>query len=153
MKMSMKIELKRIESYNDVSKGWLVISDGERTRELECFWRTDIGCVTKGSKELPGGESKIKYKMIPPYRFSLIICVNMRVRFRVLPLKVLDYDKLGGDILIRNRDGSVVGGEDYTRLAMLMQHSGVTSIMIDSERKRMEGNMLKEKKEEYKWFD
>jgi hypothetical protein len=36
---------------------------------------------------------------------------------------------------------------------MLMQHSGVTSIMIDSERKRMEGNMLKEKKEEYKWFD
>jgi hypothetical protein len=109
--------------------------------------------VTKGSKELPGGESKIKYKMIPPYRFSLIICVNMRVRFRVLPLKVLDYDKLGGDILIRNRDGSVVDGEDYTRLAMLMQHSGVTSIMIDSERKRMEGNMLKEKKEEYKWFD
>ena len=149
----MKIELKRIESYNDVSKGWLVISDGERTRELECFWRTDIGCVTKGGKELPGGESKIKYKMIPPYRFSLIICVNMRVRFRVLPLKVLDYDKLGGDILIRNRDGSVVGGEDYTRLAMLMQHSGMTSIMIDSERKRMEGNMLKEKKEEYKWFD
>lgn len=151
--MSMKIELKCIESYDDVSNGWLVISDGEQTRELECFWRTDIGCVTKGSRELPGGEGRIKYKMAPPYRFTIIICVNKRIYFRVLPLKVLDYDKLGGDILIRNRDGSVVGGEDYTQLAMLMQHSGVTSIMIDSERKRMEGNMLKEKKEEYKWFD
>ena len=34
MKMSMKIELKRIESYNDVSKGWLVISDGERNERI-----------------------------------------------------------------------------------------------------------------------
>lgn len=149
----MKIELKRIVSYDDVSNGWIVISDGERTRELECFWRTDIGCVTKGSKELPGGESKIKYKMIPPYRFSIIICVNLRVRFRVLPLQVLDYDKLGGDILIRNKNGSRIEAEDYTQLSMMLQHNGVTSITIDSERKRMAGKLLKEKKEEFKWFD
>ena len=77
----------------------------------------------------------------------------MRVRFRVLPLKVLDYDKLGGDILIRNRDGAVVDGEDYTRLAMLMQHNGVDAITIDAERKRMKGNMLERRTEEYKWFD
>ena len=149
----MKIELKRIESYDDVSKGWFVISDGERTRELECFWRTDIGCLTKGSRELPGGEGRIKYKMAPPYRFTIIICVNKRTYFRVLPLKVLDYDKLGGDILIRNRDGAVVDGEDYTRLAMLMQHNGVDAITIDAERKRMKGNMLERRTEEYKWFD
>ena len=73
----MKIELKRIESYNDVSKGWRVISDGERTRELECFWRTDIGCVTKGSRELPGGDAKIKIKIAPPYRYIILICINI----------------------------------------------------------------------------
>ena len=149
----MKIELKRIKSYDDVSSGWIVISDGERTRELECFWRTDIGCMTKGCKELPGGDAKIKYKMIPPYRLSFIICVNLRVHFRVLPLEVLDYGRLGGDIMIRNKDGSRMEVADYTALAMTMQHNGVDAITIDAERKRMVGNMLERGTEEYRRFD
>lgn len=153
MNIEFKVCISRIVRYDDFTKGWMEISGGGEKKVFECFWRTNIGCVTKGSSELPGGEGRIRYRMMAPYHFAMVLVVNRLVTFPIVPYKELDYGKIGCNILIRNEDGSLVDKAEYEQLALMLQHNKVVKMQIDEEREMKKGELMCWSSKKFLWFD
>ena len=149
----MEIRIDKIEVYDDISKGRMLITQDDKQKQLQCYWRTDIGCVSKGSKEMPSGQAAVKFKVIAPYACALEFTFHRLLHFKVLPMSEVNYDKMGCNVIIMERDGQPITPHSYVNLCRTMQYAGVKTPHISDHRIRHSGNSPHTTHNEYKWYE
>ena len=129
-----ELRLTHITRYEDVERGQLILTVGDKQKCWKATWQTDLHLEVNGSRHLPRGTLPLYLNRArAPWGTCPRLKLNHRSSMWLEPLDAANWSDFGVDLYLCEADDYLkpLNKADYVLMVLALEHYNIREIIID----------------------
>ncbi|MBP5235500.1 MAG: hypothetical protein J6Z20_05900 [Bacteroidales bacterium] len=129
-----ELRLTHITRYEDVERGQLILTVGDKRKCWKATWQTDLHLEVNGSRHLPRGTLPLYLNRArAPWGTCPRLKLNHRSSMWLEPLDAANWSDFGIDLYLCEADDYLkpLNKADYVLMVLALEHYNIREIIID----------------------
>lgn len=130
----IELRLTHITRYEDVERGLMILTVGDKQKCWKATWQTDLRLVVNGSRHLPRGPLPLYLNRArAPWGTCPRLKLNHRSSMWLLPLDAANWSDFGVNLYLCEADDYLkpLNRADYVLMVLALEHYNVREIIVD----------------------
>ena len=142
----VELRLTRIVCYEDVERGLLVLTVGDKKKCWKATWQTNLRININGSQSMPRGTLPLyTNRARAPWGTCPRVKLNTRIQMWIEPLDSSTWSDFGVNLYLCADDDyfQPLNRADYILMVLALEHYGVRELIVDEPMKVKSVNKYK----------